>query len=165
MREEMKGMQKIYEAQQEDMASGFLCPFCKKGIMVPADEEKDVPTYVCPVCGAYHGEFLHTRRVFYYTPLHLRVGRAIIARGGLGEAQSISSLSVELSHEFGAECSAEEVAEAIIYLEGKGVLEVSEGLVHTAGEQGRPPASTETAREGTDENNVGPLSGRTDGGN
>ncbi len=135
MIEETGGMKEIYEAQQQDGAPAFLCPFCKKGTMVPTDEERDVPTHVCPVCGAYHGEFLHTGKIFYYTPLHLRVGRAIMARSGMGEEQSISSLSVELSHEFGIECTAEEIAEAIMYLENNGILDVKDGVILVAGER------------------------------
>ena len=141
------GMQGIYEATREDEAPVFLCPFCSEGIMVPADEERDEPTYVCPACGAYHGEFLHTGVVFYYTPLHLRVGRAIIARGGLGKPHSISSLSVELSHEFG-DWSAAEIAEAILYLEKNGILRVEGGQVVAAYESG--PVTMSSPSEGTE---------------
>ena len=145
------GIQGIYEATREDEVPAFLCPFCSEGIMVPADEERDVPTYVCPACGAYHGEFLHTGAVFYYTPLHLRVGRAIIARGGLGKPHSISALSVELSHEFG-EWSAGEIAEAILYLEKNGILRVQEGQVVVADESGTRITSSpsEGVKEGTE---------------
>lgn len=125
----MKPEVEVIEINQKDMSEDFLCPFCKKGTMVPVDEERDVPTYVCLVCGAYHGEFLHTGKVFYYTPLHLRVGQAIIARDGMGGRHSISSLSVELSHVFSIECTAEEVAGAILYLERNGVISTSDGHV------------------------------------
>jgi|GEM_PF-3411881 len=106
----------------------FICPFCK-GSMVLVDDERDIPEYVCQKCGAYYGEFLHTGRVFHYTPLHLRVGRAIIVRSDMGEVQSISSISVELSHEFGGDYRPEEVAKAILYLEKNGVLKVIEDKV------------------------------------
>jgi len=122
----------IAELEQGDISEDFLCPFCRKGTMVPADEEEDVPKYVCPVCGAYHGEFLHTERIFYYTSAHLRVGRAIIARAGLGKPHSLSALAVELSHEFSEEWAPEGIAEAILYLEKNGILRVTDGQVRVA---------------------------------
>ncbi len=127
MVEETGGIKEIYEARQQDADPVFLCPFCREGTMVPSDEDRDIPTYVCPVCGAYYGEFLHTEKAFYYTPLQLQVGRAIMARTDMGDSQSISSLSVELSHEIG-DCRAEEVAEAILYLEKEGILTSDGGI-------------------------------------
>lgn len=119
--EDLDGNNFPEETEEESI---FLCPFCK-GSMVLVDDERDVPEYVCQNCGAYYGEFLHTGRVFHYTPLHLRVGRAIIVRSDMGEVQSISSISVELSHEFGGDYRPEEIAEAILYLEKNGVLKMS----------------------------------------
>lgn len=144
------------DIEQEDMAPDFLCPFCRTGTMVPADKESDVPAYVCPVCGSYHGEFLHTGKIFYYTPLHLRVGRAIIARSGLGGPRSIPSLSVELSHEMGGDTSAEDVAQAIVYLEKNGVLEVRNGRIYAAD-------SVETPYEIIPNKRMKSKSGETDG--
>lgn len=119
--EDLDGNNFTEEADEQPI---FLCPFCK-GPMVLVDGERDVPEYVCQSCGAYYGEFLHTGRVFHYTPLHLRVGRAIIVRSDMGEVPSISAISVELSHEFGGDYRPEEIAEAILYLEKNGVLKIS----------------------------------------
>lgn len=57
--------------------ANLMCEACRKAEMVLVDGEGDIPSYRCPKCGTYKGNYLHKGKFIYYTEDDLKVGRFI----------------------------------------------------------------------------------------